>query len=108
MPISMLIDEGVRYCAGADPSCIPWFLIDEDRRWLLSEALGLPSRLEGLYRQSAPHAKQREHIGRDLLHFTFARKQVSQEALSLAYFGLVVSPFGWLYILAYSSGSFVR
>ncbi|KAH6699944.1 hypothetical protein BKA61DRAFT_706069 [Leptodontidium sp. MPI-SDFR-AT-0119] len=30
----------------------------------------------------------REHIGRALLHLTFARKQVSQEALSLMYRGL--------------------
>jgi len=53
--------------------------------WLarLASARGFPARDDGLYLQSIPHARHREHIGLDLLHFTLAEKQPSQEALSL-------------------------
>jgi hypothetical protein len=44
---------------------------------------GFPALEDGLYLQSVPNARQREHIGRDLLHLTLAEKQPSQEALSL-------------------------
>ena len=43
-------------------------------------ALGLPALEDGLYLQSVPQVRQREQIGRALLHLTFARKQPSQLA----------------------------
>jgi hypothetical protein len=58
---------------------------DTDGRPFLPSDFGFPAREDGLYLHSAPKARHREHIGRTLLHLTFARKQVSQEALN---FGL--------------------
>ena len=43
-------------------------------------AFGLPALEDGLYLQSVPQLRQREQIGRALLHLTFARKQPSQLA----------------------------
>lgn len=43
-------------------------------------AFGLPALEDGLYLQSVPQVRQREQIGRALLHLTFARKQPSQLA----------------------------
>ena len=48
---------------------------------LLPSDLGFPALDDGLYLQSAPHAKHRAHIGRAFEHLTFARKQPSHEAL---------------------------
>jgi hypothetical protein len=50
---------------------------------VLVSVLGLPILNDGLYLQSAPHVRQREHIGLVLLHLTFAKKHPSQEALNL-------------------------
>lgn len=55
--------------------------------------LGFPARDEGLYLQSNPQVRQREHIGRLLLHLTLARKQPSQEALNLVCRGSEESRF---------------
>lgn len=43
-------------------------------------AFGLPALEDGLYLQSVPQVRQREHMGRALLHLTFAKKQPSQLA----------------------------
>lgn len=43
-------------------------------------AFGLPALEDGLYLHSVPQVRQREQIGRALLHLTFARKQPSQLA----------------------------
>lgn len=43
-------------------------------------AFGLPALEDGLYLQSVPQVRQREQIGRALLHLTLARKQPSQLA----------------------------
>lgn len=43
-------------------------------------AFGLPALEDGLYLQSVPQVRQREQIGRALLHLTFARKHPSQLA----------------------------
>lgn len=61
---------------GNPPDALFWFS-------LAPSDLGLPTRQEGLYIQSAPDTRHREHIGRALLHLTLARKQVSHEALNL-------------------------
>tara|TARA_R110002060_G_scaffold62574_6_gene71944 strand:+ start:75 stop:278 length:204 start_codon:yes stop_codon:yes gene_type:complete len=62
--------------------------------------LGLPARDDGEYLQSAPQARHREQIGRALLHLTFARKHVSQDARNLEYRGLELSLFAGPYIPA--------
>ena len=43
-------------------------------------AFGLPALEDGLYLQSVPQVRQREHIGRALLHLTLAKKHPSQLA----------------------------
>lgn len=55
----------------------------------LCSDLGLPARLEGEYRHSIPHARQREHMGRALEHLTFAKKHPSHEARSRGWRALV-------------------
>jgi len=60
----------------------------EDWLPLLASDFGLPARDDGLYLQSVPQVRHRKHIGRDLLHLTLARKQLSHEALSLECLGL--------------------
>lgn len=47
----------------------------------------LPALDDGLYPQVAPFAKQRVHTGLDLLHFTFATKQLSQDSRNLVALG---------------------
>lgn len=46
-------------------------------------ALGLPALDDGLYLQSVPQVRQREHMGLALLHLTLAKKHPSQDALNL-------------------------
>jgi hypothetical protein len=55
---------------------------------LLPSDFGLPARDDGLYLQSDPYVRHREHSGRALLHLTFAKKQQSHDSLNLECRGL--------------------
>ena len=62
---------------------------DTEGRLPLPSDFGLPAREDGLYLHSAPKARHREHIGKALLHLTFARRQVSQDARNFGVWGVL-------------------